>query len=55
MVAPQWNQDNSDGSLGYVELEVTEAIHTNFTTQANWGKSIILQGSGLIFTKITLE
>lgn len=55
MVAPQWNQDNSDGSLGYVELEVTEAIHTNFTTQAYWGKSIILQGAGLTFTKITLE
>lgn len=55
MVAPQWNQDNSDGSLGYIVLDVTEAVHTAFTTQANWGKSIILQGEGIIFTKITLQ
>ena len=55
MIAPQWNQDNSDGSLGYIEFEVTDAIHAAFTSSQYWGKSIILQGEGLIFTKITLK
>jgi hypothetical protein len=54
MLAPQWNQDNSDGSLGYISFEVTEAMYENLTSSQNWGKSFILQGAGLIFTKITL-
>lgn len=54
MLAPQWNQDNSDGSLGYVSFEVTDALYENLTSSQNWGKSFILQGAGLIFTKITI-
>ncbi len=53
-IGSQFNQDNWDASLGYVSFEVTEAIHAAFTTQANWGSSIILQGAGLTFNKITL-
>lgn len=54
MVAPQWNQDNSDGSLGYVSFEITDALYTNFMESLGWGQSFILQGEGLIFTKITI-
>ena len=54
MVAPQWNQGNSDGSLGYISFEITEALHANFTASQGWGKSFILQGAGLIFTQITV-
>ena len=53
-VGTQFNQDNWDGSLGYVSFVVDEAIQTALTTSAYWGKSIILQGAGLIFTQITL-
>ncbi len=53
-VGTQFNQDNWDGSLGYVSFVVDEAIQTALTTSAGWGKSIILQGAGLIFTQITL-
>ena len=53
-IGSQFNQDNWDGSLGYVSFEVTEAIHSAFTSSANWGSSIILQGAGLVYTKITL-
>jgi hypothetical protein len=53
-VGTQFNQNNWDGSLGYVSFVVDEAIQTVLTTSAGWGKSIILQGAGLIFTQITL-
>ena len=53
-VGTQFNQNNWDGSLGYVSFVVDEAIQTALTTSAGWGKSIILQGAGLIFTQITL-
>ena len=53
-VGTQFNQDNWDGSLGYVSFVVDEAIQTALTSSAGWGKSIILQGAGLIFTQITL-
>lgn len=54
-IGTQFNQDNWDGSLGYVSFVVTEEIHSAFTSSANWGASIILQGAGLVYTKITLE
>lgn len=54
-IGKQFNQDNWDGSLGYVSFVVTEEIHSAFTSSANWGASIILQGAGLVYTKITLE
>ena len=53
-IGTQFNQGNWDGSLGYVSFVVTEAIHSAFTSSANWGSSIILQGAGLVYTKITL-
>ena len=53
-VGTQFNQNNWDGSLGYVSFVVDEAIQTALTSSAGWGKSIILQGAGLIFTQITL-
>ena len=54
-IGTQFNQGNWDGSLGYVSFVVTEAIHSAFTSSANWGSSIILQGAGLVYTKITLQ
>ena len=54
-IGSQFNQGNWDGSLGYVSFVVTEAIHSAFTSSANWGSSIILQGAGLVYTKITLQ
>ncbi|MBR5498961.1 MAG: hypothetical protein IKV75_02220 [Bacteroidales bacterium] len=54
-VGGQFNQGNWDASLGYVSFEVTEKILSEFTVSENWGKSIILQGAGLTFTKITLQ
>ena len=53
-VGTQFNQDNWDGSLGYVSFVVDEAIQAALTSSAGWGASIILQGSGLIYTMITL-
>ena len=53
-VGTQFNQDNWDGSLGYVSFVVDEAIQAALTSSAGWGASFILQGSGLIYTKITL-
>lgn len=54
-VGTQFNQNNWDGSLGYVSFVVDEAIQAALTSSAGWGASIILQGSGLIFTQITLQ
>ena len=54
-IGTQFNQGNWDGSLGYVSFVVTEAIHSAFTSSAYWGSSIILQGAGLVYTKITLQ
>ena len=54
-IGTQFNQGNWDGSLGFVSFVVTEAIHSAFTSSANWGSSIILQGAGLVYTKITLQ
>ena len=54
-IGSQFNQDNWDGSLGYVSFVVTDAIHSAFTSSAGWGSSIILQGAGLTFTQITLQ
>ena len=54
-VGTQFNQSNWDGSLGYVSLVVDEAIQAALTSSAGWGASFILQGSGLIYTKITLQ
>lgn len=53
-VGTQFNQDNWDGSLGYVSFVVDEAIQAALTSSAGWGASFILQGSGLIYTKIAL-
>lgn len=53
-IGTQFNQDNWDGSLGYVSFVVTEQIHSAFTSSQGWGSSIILQGAGLEFTQITL-
>ena len=54
-VGTQFNQSNWDGSLGYVSFVVDEAIQAALTSSAGWGASFILQGSGLIYTKITLQ
>lgn len=54
-VGTQFNQSNWDGSLGYVSFVVDEAIQAALTSSAGWGASLILQGSGLIYTKITLQ
>ena len=54
-VGTQFNQNNWDGSLGYVSFVVDEAIQAALTSSAGWGASFILQGSGLIYTKITLQ
>lgn len=54
-VGTQFNQGNWDGSLGYVSFVVDEAIQAALTSSAGWGASFILQGSGLIYTKITLQ
>ena len=54
-VGTQLNQNNWDGSLGYVSFVVDEAIQAALTSSAGWGASFILQGSGLIYTKITLQ
>lgn len=53
-VGTQFNQGNWDGSLGYVSFVVDEAIQAALTSSAGWGASFILQGSGLIYTMITL-
>ena len=53
-IGTQFNQDNWDGSQGYVSFVVTEQIHSAFTSSQGWGSSIILQGAGLEFTQITL-
>lgn len=50
----QFNSGNADVNLGYVEFDVTETIHAQLVAQNWWGKSIILQGQGIIFTKITV-
>ena len=54
-VGTQFNQSNWDGSLGYVSFVVDETIQAALTSSAGWGASFILQGSGLIYTKITLQ
>ena len=54
-VGTQFNQSNWDGSLGYVSFVVDEAIQAALTSSAGWGASFIHQGSGLIYTKITLQ
>lgn len=54
MLCEKISNENWDISVGYVQLEVTESILENLTTQAGWGKSIILQGNNVIFTSITL-
>ena len=54
-VGTQFNQNNWDGSLGYVSFVVDETIQAALTSSAGWGASFILQGSGLIYTKITLQ
>lgn len=51
-VGGQFNQGNWDASLGYISFEVTDAIYALLTESAGWGTSLILQGSGVIFTKI---
>ena len=51
-VGGQFNQSNWDSSLGYISFEVTDAFYALLTESAGWGTSLILQGTGVIFTKI---
>ena len=50
----QYNMDrNPDAAAkGYVSLTVTPEIFSAFTTKANWGFAIILQGKNLTITRI---
>ena len=43
-----------DGTLLLEGLNQYEAIQAALTSSAGWGASFILQGSGLIYTMITL-
>lgn len=54
MLAPQFNQDNTDGSIGSASITVDETILANLSESQRWGKSIILQGNNVVFKKITL-
>ena len=51
-VGGQFNGKNTDPSSGYVEFVADEIIHPLLMEQSGWGKSLILQGRGIIFTKI---
>ena len=50
----QFNQTrNPDAAAnGFLAFTVTPEIYTAFTTKANWGFAIILQGKNLTITRI---
>ena len=56
MLTPQLNATTNPEAMtdGFVAVEVTEAMHANLTSTAGWGKSVILQGKAVTFTKITI-
>lgn len=56
MLTPQLNATTNPEAMtdGFVAVEVTEAMHANLTQSQGWGKSVILQGKAITFTKITL-
>ncbi len=56
MLTPQLNATTNPEAMtdGFVAVKVTEAMHANLTSTAGWGKSVILQGKAVTFTKITI-